>query len=149
MNRLSSWGKLTFIASAAAVLAAGCRTELPVAFEENLVHAKKWEIQTGVPMDQAVADTRWALKELFGTPDAPQWPAVLAESEDFAELVSMEHLQAASGRPAEEGRGLFRQHCVRCHGITGNGRGETAALVDPYPRDFRPGVFKFKTTSRG
>lgn len=149
MNRLSLWGPLTFFASATAVLATGCRTELPVAFEENLVHAKKWEIQTGVPMDQAVADTQWALAELFGTPDAPKWPAVLAESDDYAELVSTEHLQAASGSPDEAGRGLFRQHCVRCHGITGNGRGETAALVDPYPRDFRPGIFKFKSTSRG
>lgn len=149
MNRLSWWGKLTLFASATAVLATGCRQELPVAFEENLVHAKKWEIQNGVPMDQAVADTQWALAELFGTPDEPKWPAVLAESDDYAELVSLEHLQAAAGPPSEAGRGLFRQHCVRCHGITGNGRGETAALVDPYPRDFRPGIFKFKTTRRG
>jgi len=149
MNRLSLWGQLTLLASATAVLVTGCRKELPVAFEENLVHAKKWEIQSGLAMDQAVADTQWALAELFGTPDEPKWPKVLAESEDFAELISIEHLQAASGSPAEEGRGLFRQHCARCHGITGNGRGETAALVDPYPRDFRPGIFKYKSTSRG
>jgi mono/diheme cytochrome c family protein len=44
---------------------------------------------------------------------------------------------------------LYRVHCARCHGITGNGRGETAALVEPYPRDYRPGIFKFKSTDRG
>ncbi len=149
MNRLPLWGKLTLFASTTAVLAAGCRTELPVTFEENLVHAKKWEIQAGVPMDQAVADTRWALEELFGNPDTPKLPAVLENNEDLSGLISLAHLQAAAGPPSEEGRGLYRQHCARCHGITGNGRGETAALVDPYPRDYRPGIFKFKTTSRG
>src|SRR5690606_32652044 len=100
MNRLPLCGKLLF-ASALAVLAAGCREEIPVTFEENLVHAKKWEIQAGVPMDQAVADTRWALEELFGTPDAPKWPAVLENNEDYAGLISPDHLQAASGPPSE------------------------------------------------
>jgi mono/diheme cytochrome c family protein len=42
--------------------------------------------------------------------------------------------------------GLYRRHCVHCHGINGDGRGPTAAILNPYPRDYRPGVFKFKST---
>jgi mono/diheme cytochrome c family protein len=37
---------------------------------------------------------------------------------------------------------------VHCHGITGDGLGPTAAFLNPYPRDYRPGVFKFKSTER-
>lgn len=126
----------------------GCHEPAPVAFEENLVHAKKWEIQTGLPFDQVVRDANWALLELFGTPDAPKLPESITEDEELATLVSMENLMAASGSEWEAGRGLYRLHCARCHGITGNGRGEAAALVDPYPRDYRMGLFKFKTTER-
>lgn len=132
-----------------AITALGCRTEVPVAFEENLVHAKKWEIQNGASMDQVVADTRWALEELFGTPDDPKLPDVITADDDLKTLISIENLQAAAGHESIQGRGLFRTHCARCHGITGNGRGETAALVEPYPRDYRPGIFKFKITARG
>lgn len=44
--------------------------------------------------------------------------------------------------------GLYRQHCVHCHGVTGEGDGPTAAFLNPYPRDYRKGVFKFKSTER-
>jgi cytochrome c553 len=132
-----------------ALASAGCRTEIPVAFEENLVHAKKWEVQNSVSMDQVVTDTRWALERLFGTPDDPKLPEAITADDDLKTLVSVENLQAASGPELAEGRGLYRTYCARCHGITGNGRGETAALVEPYPRDYRPGIFKFKSTARG
>lgn len=132
-----------------AVVAGGCRTEIPVAFEENLVHAKKWEMQSGASLDQVVSDSRWALEELFGTPDNPKLPEVITSDDDLKTLISLENLQASSGHESIEGRGLYRAYCARCHGITGNGRGETAALVEPYPRDYRPGIFKFKSTTRG
>lgn len=130
------------------LLTIGCRSELPVDFEENFVHAKKWELQSGASMDQVVEDSQWALDRLFGFPDEPKLPDSFGEDEDLKTLVSLEHLQAASGSDLDEGRGLYRQHCGRCHGISGNGRGEAAALVEPYPRDFRPGIFKFKSTTR-
>jgi hypothetical protein len=41
--------------------------------------------------------------------------------------------------------GLYRRHCAHCHGISGDGRGPTAMILNPYPRDYRPGVFKFKS----
>ncbi|QGJ69662.1 Hypothetical protein PBC10988_13440 [Planctomycetales bacterium 10988] len=45
-------------------------------------------------------------------------------------------------------RGLYRQHCMHCHGMTGDGNGPTASFLHPYPRDFRPGKFKFISTHR-
>jgi mono/diheme cytochrome c family protein len=45
-------------------------------------------------------------------------------------------------------QGLYRQHCVHCHGVTGDGAGPTALFLFPYPRDYRQGIFKFKSTKR-
>jgi mono/diheme cytochrome c family protein len=42
--------------------------------------------------------------------------------------------------------GLYRQHCVHCHGVTGDGLGPTAGFLNPYPRDFRRGIFKYVST---
>ena len=89
------------------------------------------------------------LTELFGTPDEPRLP----DSPQLAELISLDHLRQAAGPVAshEVGvtTGLYRRHCARCHGVTGDGRGPTAAYQRPYPRDFRRGVFKFTSTPRG
>ncbi|GIW98218.1 MAG: cytochrome c [Pirellulaceae bacterium] len=120
-----------------------------VEFEPNWVYAYQIGQRSEQAMDQAVLETQAALTELFGTPDEPKIPAVLASEEEFADLMTMEHLMAASGPPEEQGRGLFRKHCAVCHGVTGNGRGPTAALLNPYPRDFRLGKFKFKSTPIG
>jgi mono/diheme cytochrome c family protein len=48
-----------------------------------------------------------------------------------------------------EGSSKYRVNCLHCHGLTGNGRGPTAAWVNPHPRDFRKGVFKFTSTMGG
>jgi mono/diheme cytochrome c family protein len=47
-----------------------------------------------------------------------------------------------------EGSKLYRRHCLHCHGLTGNGQGPTGAWVNPHPRDYRLGKFKF-TSSKG
>ncbi len=44
------------------------------------------------------------------------------------------------------GYGLYRQHCLHCHGVTGDGEGPTAAYLHPHPRDYRKGLFKFTST---
>lgn len=100
-------------------------------------------------MEQASKDSSWIIEQMFGTPDEPKLPAALDEDEELASIVSTERLLRASGPADAEGRGLFRKHCVVCHGVTGNGRGPTAAVQTPYPRDYRMGVFKFKSTPRG
>jgi mono/diheme cytochrome c family protein len=101
----------------------------------------------------ALADTQAALEDLFGTPDKPQWPQFFENDADLANLVQLERLQQASGtvRSDEADRhfGLYREHCVQCHGISGDGLGPTSRFLNPYPRDFRLGKFKFKSTPIG
>jgi len=47
------------------------------------------------------------------------------------------------------GRYAFQEHCSVCHGITGRGNGPWAAGLDVKPRNFRTGLFKFRTTPYG
>jgi mono/diheme cytochrome c family protein len=100
-----------------------------------------------------LADIQAALEDLFGTPDKPQWPEFSENDADLANLVQLERLQQASGavRSDEADRhfGLYREHCVQCHGISGDGLGPTSRFLNPYPRDFRLGKFKFKSTPIG
>jgi mono/diheme cytochrome c family protein len=91
------------------------------------------------------------LQALFGTPDHPAFPAV--EGIEPGKIVNLAGLKLAAGAVGsdEHGnpRGLYREHCAHCHGITGDGVGPTAAFLNPYPRDYRKGQFKFKSTPVG
>ena len=46
----------------------------------------------------------------------------------------------------KEGRNLYMRHCLHCHGVSGDGNGPTADYLNPRPRDYRQGVFKFTST---
>lgn len=132
-------------------LLAGCSQSPPesVSFHPNLVHTTKYAISEDLDMDQASADAFWLAETMFGTPDEPKLPEFVRLDDDLASLVSMKHLRRASGPADAEGRGLFRKHCATCHGETGDGRGPTGAIQTPYPRDFRMGIFKYKSVPRG
>ncbi len=43
----------------------------------------------------------------------------------------------------EKGRGIYFQRCSFCHGLLGDGEGPAAKYLDPRPRDFTLGTFKF------
>lgn len=47
------------------------------------------------------------------------------------------------------GRDVYAKQCAGCHGTTGDGKGPAAAHLNPPPRDYRNGVFKFASTPRG
>ena len=97
---------------------------------------------------QYLQDVQTVLVAMFGTPDRPAVPRL--PDADLTKILSPERLQEAAGPVGSDEtgrpRGLYRQHCVHCHGITGDGRGPTAAFLNPYPRDYRKGLFKFKST---
>ncbi len=88
------------------------------------------------------------LTALFGTPDHPRFPNQLGDPED--PTVNIDNLKMAAGAVKSdrtgEPSGLYREHCAHCHGISGDGSGPTASFLNPYPRDFRLGKFKFKST---
>jgi mono/diheme cytochrome c family protein len=75
------------------------------------------------------------LRETFGTPAAPHLP-------DAARL-------GLTAERLADGSRLYRRQCLQCHGLSGDGRGPTGPWIDPHPRDFRRGAFKFVTTGDG
>lgn len=46
----------------------------------------------------------------------------------------------------DRGRAVYLQACAVCHGERGDGKGPLAAVLDPKPRDFTAGKFKFRST---
>jgi mono/diheme cytochrome c family protein len=48
-----------------------------------------------------------------------------------------------------EGNEIYIQRCSFCHGLLGDGEGPAAPYMDPRPRDFTLGTFKFRTTQSG
>jgi mono/diheme cytochrome c family protein len=99
-----------------------------------------------VRQEQDLADV---LEYWFGTPQEPRLPAL--DGVEIASLIDLDKLRRAAGpvRSDQAGTpfGLYREHCAPCHGIEGDGAGPTAVFLNPYPRDFRRGVFKFKSTA--
>lgn len=75
------------------------------------------------------AELTRTLDELFGTPSAPKLAGEAAGLD-----LSAAHLAAGSK--------VYRRLCAQCHGLTGDGHGLSGMWVYPYPRDFRPGIFK-------
>ncbi len=49
----------------------------------------------------------------------------------------------------ERGREVYMRRCVGCHGDKGDGNGPAATFLDPRPRNFTLGAFKFRTTPSG
>lgn len=50
---------------------------------------------------------------------------------------------------AAKGKTLFETNCASCHGTTGEGNGPVGAALQPPPRNFTKGVFKFDTDKDG
>jgi DMSO reductase family type II enzyme heme b subunit len=55
----------------------------------------------------------------------------------------------ASEKLVETGRAIYFRRCSFCHGLLGDGEGPAAKYLDPRPRDFTLGTFKFRTTQSG
>jgi mono/diheme cytochrome c family protein len=122
-----------------AALVAGCTKSDHPQFHANAVAIVKADLKADQQQDIANV-----LHAMFGTPDDPY---VLSDTG-----LDLKKIQVAAGpvRSDEFGRetGLYRRHCGHCHGTTGDGLGPTALILNPYPRDYRQGKFKFKATER-
>lgn len=81
------------------------------------------------------------LRKVFGTPADP---TVNVGDDDaakgFVKELKLERETLAAGSQ------VYRRHCLTCHGLTGDGRGPTGPWVNPHPRDYRLGAFKFIST---
>ncbi len=47
------------------------------------------------------------------------------------------------------GQQIYEVNCAVCHGVDGGGNGPAAGTFAIRPRDFRPGIFKFRSTPSG
>ncbi|MEM7456623.1 MAG: cytochrome c [Planctomycetota bacterium] len=137
-----------------AALSAGCEKTPPPQFRFNEVEFLKHEktrLDEGERYPEEYRTQISALTTaLFGTPDEPKFPILHGDEDVGHEVLSLENLRMSAGPVASDENGiptgLYREHCAHCHGITGDGAGPTAAFLNPYPRDFRLGKFKFKST---
>jgi mono/diheme cytochrome c family protein len=94
--------------------------------------------------EQAAIDEM--LRKVFGTPAEPTVKDKNREPLGVApEVVEALKLDFPT---LQDGSRHYRQHCLHCHGLEGNGKGPTGAWVSPHPRDFRQGVFKFTSSSQ-
>jgi len=53
------------------------------------------------------------------------------------------------GEGLQLGRVVYMKNCMHCHGVTGDGAGPTGQFLNPRPRDYRKGIFKFTSTLPG
>lgn len=121
----------------AVALVAGCSESSSPPFRLNMTNVVAKQIAPD--HQQAVANI---LDAMFGTPDVPvALPETGLDQKKLVMAAGPVWSDKAGGK-----HGLYRRHCVHCHGISGDGQGPTASVLNPYPRDYRPGVFKFKGT---
>ncbi len=121
-----------------AVSLAGCRRAAPPSFSAGsevlkltaeLEDADDEEITVYKALQSDIAKT---LKQLTGTPDKP----ILLGTEKTT--IQLQH-----------GYALYSKYCVQCHGVNGDGNGAVAEHLNPKPRDYTLGVFKFTSTPYG
>lgn len=143
MNKRLSVGSMCAILVA---VAAGCgRSPAPQYRLNYIALTAASESLELTPQQEAeyAGQIQTVLTALFGTPNEPYAPP-------GSGLDERKLLMAAGptgGDPETGTLGLFREHCIHCHGITGDGKGPTAPYLNPYPRDYRPAVFKAKGTA--
>jgi mono/diheme cytochrome c family protein len=130
--------KITIMAAAGALLLAGCGRPPEPQFSVNARAAQL------IPEARAkIADV---LKANFGSPNRlvawQKLPIDYGEASSAPEGVAVPE----AGWRLVEGRRLYMVHCLHCHGVAGDGSGPTARFLNPKPRDYRQGIFKFKST---
>ena len=84
-----------------------------------------------------------------GTENGRLGKLVLVDESGEPAAVSVEENDTLTitGDGLQHGRNLYLRHCMHCHGVSGDGAGPTAEYFTIKPRDYRKGIFKFKSTS--
>ena len=78
-------------------------------------------------------------------PEIPQQQAPDKVAPEGARSSSLPSARAQ----AQSSEQLFATYCVSCHGANGSGDGPLAASLEPRPRNFRAGEFKYDTDADG
>jgi len=104
------------------------------------------------PQEISESDRKTLETVLEGMFGRPAYPLVGAPAASLRELKEKQKIDLDEAI-LFDGSILYRRHCLHCHGVSGNGRGPTAAWINPHPRDFRHDpektVFKFVSSENG
>ena len=154
MTRSSSFSKFQLLQFATTfvvlLVVAGCDSS-PARFRMDMVAMRIREDPENPFTSGQLQNLTNIMAGVFGTPDEPYIPA--DPELGIRDIVDRDNLKFAAGPVSHSGdgkpHGLYRRHCAHCHGISGGGDGPTARFLNPYPRDYRRGVFKFKSTPKG
>jgi len=95
-------------------------------------------VEDDLPSGQAIENSDAVSSLEKATPD-----------EQFPGLVEIPRKPHVPREQLLLGREVYLRHCVHCHGVTGDGQGPAAAYLNPLPRDYRAGKFKFISAARG
>lgn len=129
--------------------ACGCRGESAAVYQQS-------EAASELPENhqQQIAA---ALRRHFGDPQNPHLRLPPEEGAEEAADQTREEGDANQGpRLVDQldpfvlraGAKAYRKRCAACHGVTGDGAGKVAEYLNPRPRDYRRGLFKFASTPR-
>jgi mono/diheme cytochrome c family protein len=92
------------------------------------------------------------LNEMFGTPAHPKVsgfePAALKALDENLTPDEIVRTLKVDDATLAEGSRHYRMHCMHCHGMEGNGRGPTGPWLNPPPRDYRLGIFKYTSSTQ-
>jgi mono/diheme cytochrome c family protein len=118
-------GRLLIVATVLTCAAAGCSRQPDLAYVDSKdVQKLKTDMKDKIHS---------ILTHYCGTPQAPK-------------LLGNEQVPPAQ---LKHGAEVYSRYCIQCHGSTGDGNGVAAAYLIPKPRDYRPGTFKFTSTTYG
>lgn len=137
---------------AIALVAAGCSRAPDVAYT---LRAEAEKLDLPAKHKAQIADY---LAMFHGTPSNPRMalpdPAAAAPAAAASDLAAVEAIPRLDKagydrRHLQLGHEVYTKQCAGCHGTTGDGKGPAGAYLNPPPRDYRNGVFKFISTPRG
>jgi mono/diheme cytochrome c family protein len=122
-----------------AAAACGCGAPPDAVFAPN-------SEKSGPLIEPARVLVEQVLAEHFGTPQKLVAWQKLPIDYGRGDPASENPTRHSDGWRLAEGRKLYMTHCLHCHGVSGDGAGPTARFLNPRPRDYRQGIFKFKST---
>jgi len=123
----------------AAAMSCGCGQPPPASFA---LHERTEEL-----IPEARAEVVKVLREDFGAPnELVAWKKFPIDYGEADANVASDDPRSTPGWRLVQGRNSYMTHCLHCHGVAGDGNGPTARFLNPRPRDYRLGKFKFKST---
>jgi mono/diheme cytochrome c family protein len=137
---------------AVALLAAGCSRAPDVAYT---LRAETEKLDLPAKHQAQIAEY---LAMFHGTPANPRMalpdaaaeaPAPAAAESAAVKAIPRADKPGYDRRHLQLGHEVYTKQCAGCHGTTGDGKGPAGVYLNPPPRDYRNGVFKFTSTPRG